>query len=79
MTDSPESVQSLTIPNGQSYTIGVVKYMVPTDYLCIKDGVILQLWYNKHSFNENVYKEWRPLKSFEEMSKELRCDFVAGE
>ena len=48
------------------------KVMISSSCFCIKDTIIYQLWYDQYS----EYREWRPLKSFEEASEEFKCYVV---
>jgi YD repeat-containing protein len=75
MSESKEFITE----NITSITLSKMKFMIPSSVLCIKDGIILQLYYDSNSFRSEETREWRSLKSFEEASKEYNCNIVVGE
>lgn len=73
-TDVPKMEQGVIEGMAFTTTIGRVSQWRPTDVLCIKDGIILQLWVDSYGFRED--REWRKLPSFEEASKTYSCTTI---
>ena len=70
----PNTLDTNSISSGKVSTLGRVSQWRPTEVLCIKDGVLLQLWVDRYGFRED--REWRKLPSFEEASKTYFCTTI---
>ena len=70
----PNTPDANSISSGKVLTLGRVSQWRPTEVLCIKDGVLLQLWID--SYGLQMDREWRKLPSFEEASKAYSCTTI---
>lgn len=58
-------------------TISHVPVLEPSQIFCVKDGIIMQLWYAMYS-NDLAHREWRPLQDFAKASVQYECQKVVG-